>query len=373
MSGHLLGIAAAAALAAAGLIRKGSAAALGPVTNEDLADALRAYRPPTGSAARRKAEAFPQELPGQLRIPGFSDEELVRLGLAREKIEAQPPKKKPRRRRAVDLDAEADRIAEQVLVDEAASLAMLELQKQATEDLHEQGQRVRRGLTLQPQRDPRSEGPWELFLRSNPSDVSDQVLVALLLADGTGDPMERARVLLDQAMGSLGQIVEGSFGEDAGVPEATRARLIAAAELSRRAELRQMFATKGRVKADSPESAVEFLRRMSSGPQEVASAIYLDSQGIVIGYRVLSRGSSKFTLVDPVEIFRPAVVLRARSVLLAHQHPSGDPQPSQPDISATRSLIEVGRALQIPLSDHIIVGNNSHFSIRANGLLPFVL
>ena len=374
MSGHLLGVAAVAALAAAGLVRKGSLSERAPVTNEDLAAALRAYRPPAGSASKRGGvvEVSPQDFPGQSRLPGFTDDELVKLGLARKKDEASSTKKRRSRKKPVDLDAEAERSAEEAMGEELSALASLELQRQAAEALREQSRRVRsQGAAPLPQRDPRGDGPWELFLRSNPSDVSDQVLVALLLADGTGDPMERARVLLDQAMGSLGQLVEGSFGEEAGVPEATRARLIAAAELSRRAELRQMFTTTHKVRVDGPERAVEFLRRMSRGPQEIVSAIYIGGDRQVIGYRVLHKGAPRLSLVDAGEVFRPAVVLRAASVIIAHQHPAGNSDPSTQDIELTRRLVQVGQVLQIPLEDHIVLGNDSHTSFRQNALVNF--
>lgn len=373
MSGHLLGIAAAAAIAVAGFARKGSLSTPSTVTNEELAAALRAYRPLVGSAAKRDvAEISPQDFPGQERLPGFSDDDLVRLGLARKKDDVQPAKGKRSRKKLADLDAEVERSAGQTLDDELSALAGLELEKGAAAALHEQKRRVKtQAPKRRPRIDPVSEGPWELFLRSNPSDVSDQILVALLLADGTGDPMERARILLEKSMGSIGQLIEGSFGADEDVPESTRARLIAAAELSRRAELRQMFSVKNKVAINNPDAAASFVRRMSRGPQEKMSAIYIGSSGYVIGYRSISIGSSKFVLIDAAEVFRPAVVLRASSVIMAHQHPSGDPEPSNDDIRVTRNLIEAGRSLQIPLSDHIIVGDNSYTSIRQRGLANF--
>ena len=135
MSGHLLGVAAVAALAAAGLVRKGSLSERTPVTNEDLANALRAYRPPAGSAAKRgtAVEVSPQDFPGQSRLPGFTDDDLVRLGLARRKDEAPSTKKRRSRKKPVDANAEADLSAEQALSQELSEMASLEMQKQAAE------------------------------------------------------------------------------------------------------------------------------------------------------------------------------------------------------------------------------------------------
>lgn len=372
MSGHLLGIVATAALAAAGFARKGSLSVRSPVSNEELAAALRAYRPSSGSAAKRTVvEVSPQDFPGQSRLPGFTDEELIARGLARKKREASATKGGRSRKKPVDPDADAESAAEEALADELSVMASLELQKQAASALREQQQRVQRQSSEPSARDPRNDGPWELFLRSNPSDVSDQVLVALLLADGTGDPMERARVLLDRSMGSLGQLVEGSFGEEAGVPEATRARLIAAAELSRRAELRQMFSVANKIRIDNPDMAADFLRRMSRGPQEILSAIYIGSDRNVIGYRVIHKGSPRMVLIEPAEVFRPAIVLRAASIIMAHQHPSGEASPSGQDIAMTQRMVQLGQAINIPVEDHIVLGDSSYTSMRQMGIVNF--
>jgi len=357
MNGDTLAIAAATALAAASLVRKRGAGSASTDADMAIAAALRSYRP-SGSAARRKPEVPPEDFPGQERIPGFSDEELVARGLARPKGPTKPPARS-RRRKAVDLDAELEASAAQALEQEMAEAATLQVQRQAVEA---QAKRLQSSP-------PRDEGPWELFLRSNPSDVSDETLVALLIADGSGDPVARARSLLASSMGSVGQIVEGTFGEDAGVSEPARARLIAAAELSRRAALRQAFATRERFILNNPERVVDFLRRMSSGPKESLSVIYLDGALNVIGFRTISTGNQSMTIVSPVEIFRPAIMLRATAIIMAHQHPSGDPEPSRQDMEATVRLKAVGDSIGISLADHFVIGNNRYSSLRQMGLI----
>ena len=84
-----------------------------------------------------------------------------------------------------------------------------------------------------------------------------------------------------------------------------------------------------------------------------------------IAYRVLSTGSSRFTLVDPVEVFRPAVLLRANNIIMAHQHPSGAAEPSNEDLQITKRVSSGGSALAINLADSIVLGSGHSFtSIR---------
>lgn len=358
MNGQVLGVGAAALLVAAGLFRKKQAGSRQRV-NEDLAEALRAYRPPfpVGSAAKRKAakQVSPQDMPGQGRLPGFTDPELIARGLMTPKTQ-QSPAPPPRRRKVKprDVEAQVQRRGREALDEEMEDLAVAGLDEVAP-----------------PQSEPlrRDEGPWELFLRSVPGDVSDEILVALLLADGTGDPVLRARELLSRLQGSLGQVVAGTFVEEVGGTLAAKARLIAAAELSRRAAMRQFFSTESQVNLGGINDAVQFIRQMSLGPKEILSAIYLNANLDVIGYRVLSQGDSLMTVVSRIEILRPAVELRARFIIIGHQHPSGKPEPSNQDIQFTKLVKEAANALGITLSDHVIVGKDSHYSFAANFLL----
>jgi DNA repair protein RadC len=75
------------------------------------------------------------------------------------------------------------------------------------------------------------------------------------------------------------------------------------------------------------------------------------------------------TIVSPVEIFRPAIMLRATSIIMAHQHPSGDPEPSRQDMEATVRLKTIGDTIGISLTDHFVIGNNSYSSLRQMGLI----
>jgi DNA repair protein RadC len=84
---------------------------------------------------------------------------------------------------------------------------------------------------------------------------------------------------------------------------------------------------------------------------------------------MVSRGSLNASIVHPREVFRPAILGSAASVILVHNHPSGDPEPSEEDLSITRRLAQVGELLGIPVLDHVVVGKRGFVSLRARGQL----
>ena len=207
--------------------------------------------------------------------------------------------------------------------------------------------------------------PWEVFLRMDPADVPDDLVVAILLAGGRGDPVDEARRLLASVNGSLGQIAAGSFPEEMKIGEARRARVIAAAEMAKRAQVRQAFTVLEPVVIRDPQGAVDLLQRISTGPVEKLSALYLSANQEVRGYRELSKGASGYTVVDPIEIFRPAIQLRATGVIMAHQHPSGDHRPSEQDKTATVRVKQGGDILGIKLLDHMVIGGDGRWTSMA--------
>ena len=212
--------------------------------------------------------------------------------------------------------------------------------------------------------------PWDLFLQMESSDVPDELLLAILIEEeGRGDPVERARALLSRAEGALGRLIEGidPLDDQDGMGRRAQARLLASAELMRRVQVRQFadISNPDELPITSPFQAAKFLRRVSRGPREVLSAIYANNNMMPIAYRVLSTGSSRFTLVDPVEVFRPAVLLRANNIIMAHQHPSGAAEPSNEDLQITKRVSSGGSALAINLADSIVLGSDHSFtSIR---------
>ena len=129
------------------------------------------------------------------------------------------------------------------------------------------------------------------------------------------------------------------------------------------------------------ETSVTMPERLTS-PDKVAKAcvdylgnydrehfivILLNTKARIIGVNTVSIGSLNASIVHPREVFKPAVILGAASVILVHNHPSGDPSPSQEDLEVTKRLADAGRILGITVLDHLIIGDNCYFSFKERG------
>jgi DNA repair protein RadC len=126
----------------------------------------------------------------------------------------------------------------------------------------------------------------------------------------------------------------------------------------------------------SPEEAVGICADLSTASQEQFVVLTLDTRSRVIQRHLVSLGTLNSTSVHPREVFRPAVLDAAASIIVVHNHPSGDPSPSSSDIRITKSLVDAGNILQIPVVDHLIIGRKSNgnegfFSFRDSGLVSF--
>jgi DNA repair protein RadC len=108
---------------------------------------------------------------------------------------------------------------------------------------------------------------------------------------------------------------------------------------------------------------------MRNRRQEQFAVLLLNARHEVTRRALVSQGSLNASIVHPREVFRPAILGSAASVILVHNHPSGDPEPSEEDLSITRRLAQVGELLGIPVLDHVVVGKRGFVSLRARGQL----
>ena len=128
-------------------------------------------------------------------------------------------------------------------------------------------------------------------------------------------------------------------------------------------------------KLDCPQKVMEYWTNVITKmpwyfpDREICVAIMLNTRYNVTGHSLVSVGSLNESVVHPREVFRPAVAMNAFAVLIAHNHPSGDPSPSDADHQITKRLHDVGKILQIKLVDHIIIGSKNWFSFREAGLI----
>ncbi len=196
--------------------------------------------------------------------------------------------------------------------------------------------------------------------------LSTTELLALLL--GTAKAPGMAQDLLD-LVGSLHQLARANKAQlmrVRGIGEAQAARLLSFLELSRRL---QAPAADEKVRITSPaDGANLLLPRMRHLEQEELHVILLDTRNRVMAIRVIYRGSLNTSMIRISEIFRTAIEAPAAAILIAHNHPSGDPAPSPEDISVTRKIVEAGNLLGIDLLDHLIIGNGRYTSLKERGL-----
>lgn len=124
-----------------------------------------------------------------------------------------------------------------------------------------------------------------------------------------------------------------------------------------------------REKLDSPVKAYAWVRDfVENEKKEVFGVILLDAKARVMRWEVVSVGTLTQTLVHPREVFHPAIRYLAASVILVHNHPSGDPTPSPQDRLLTHMLIRASRSLAIPISDHLIIGKKGFISLKESGI-----
>jgi DNA repair protein RadC len=119
-----------------------------------------------------------------------------------------------------------------------------------------------------------------------------------------------------------------------------------------------------------PTDAVAFFKeQIADSVQEHFVAMFLNARNIPVGWREISKGSVSASLVHPREVFLPAIQLVASSLILAHNHPSGDASPSKDDIELTRRLKQAGELLGIEVLDHLVITTDSHISLKEQGNL----
>lgn len=227
---------------------------------------------------------------------------------------------------------------------------------------------------------PKSLQPREKFDRLGAENLSEADLLALILRTGTTglNVVELAETLLFK-YGSLSALSRASVAELQRVHGIGREKakiLKAALEMGRRL-VQESVGENPRVA--SPEEAAAVLRERARGlDREVFWVLLLDIKSRLVAppYEV-SKGTLNSSLVHPREVFKPAVQHSAAQVILAHNHPSGDPSPSSQDVKITRKLVEAGRMMDILVIDHVIIGRkmsegrDDFMSLRESGLVVF--
>jgi DNA repair protein RadC len=220
-----------------------------------------------------------------------------------------------------------------------------------------------------------TERPYEKLETHGAESLSDAELLAVLIRSGTRsansiDVAERLLLAAPDGQG-LSFLAGATLPELKRIPGIGRVKAIslqAAVELGRRATRGRMHRAGDRIL--DPEAVVDgLLDDMRLLPREEMRVILLDIRGCLVRTIRFAEGGISSTVLHPRDVFRDAVRSDASAVILAHNHPSGDPEPSGADIETTRRVAETGAMIGIPVVDHIVVASAGHVSMRRRGLI----
>jgi DNA repair protein RadC len=218
----------------------------------------------------------------------------------------------------------------------------------------------------------RHDQPREKLLEKGPQALTDSELLAILIRIGNpqSNAIELAREILKTVQNNLHELGKRPLREimkTKGIGEAKAMTIAAALELGRRRQS-SMSLEKPAVK-DSREVAGYLRPKLADYNYEVFGVLYLNQAGRINHFEVMSQGGITGTVVDPRLIFKRALETEAVSIIVCHNHPSGNLKPSKADEILTSKLSEGAKLLDIKLLDHIIVGDNGYFSFADEGLL----
>lgn len=211
----------------------------------------------------------------------------------------------------------------------------------------------------------RHDKPREKLLAKGAGALKNYELMAVLIGSGTQgkDVIRLAREIVTLIDGGFETLELNRLLEVHGLGKAKAMQILAAIELSRR------YLIKQNVKITSAEEVYRELQTYAHKKQEYFLALTLDGASHLIEKRVISIGTLNQSLVHPREVFADAVTDRAAGIIIAHNHPSGQLEPSMEDKRVTRRLKEVGEIMGIELLDHVILTKEGFLSLREEGLV----
>lgn len=219
---------------------------------------------------------------------------------------------------------------------------------------------------------PVSERPRERLRKFGAENLSAQELLAVILGRG----------ISGESVTITAQRLLSQFGTVKGISEASIEEMmkVKGIGLAKAAQLKAAFALAGQIDKNTENTDAPYVRtpdevyaqvgsRLRDKKKEYFLAILLDTRSRLIRTAEISIGSLDSSIVHPREVFKEALSASASSVIFAHNHPSGDPEPSAEDIKLTKRLMEAGDLMGISVLDHVIIGRQRFFSLKREGLL----
>lgn len=223
---------------------------------------------------------------------------------------------------------------------------------------------------------PVSERPYERCESQGPDKLSDKELLTVIIRSGTKqDRADEIALRLIESCGTNGisALCQKSLSElkkIQGIGKVKAIQLACICELSQRiASGKRLFGTR----FQSPKKIAEYYSvRMKHQQRECLQLLILDSKNRILSEETVSVGTINLSIADPREIYRTALKHNGVSIVLLHNHPSGDPSPSSEDVSSTERILKAGKLIGISLLDHIIIGTHGYVSLREEGYLNFL-
>lgn len=219
---------------------------------------------------------------------------------------------------------------------------------------------------------PEGEKPREKLLKEGKEKLSNMEILTILIGNGSGgrSAMELAAdiISLDKSgIRYLAECTPEELNSIKGIGTAKACEILAAVELGKR--LASIIPEKKPVIKNSSTIADIFMERMRYYKKEHFISLMINAKGQIIEETEISIGDLCSSTTHPREVFVDAVRRSAGSVIFVHNHPSGDPMPSEMDITTTKRLMDAGAILGIPVLDHIIIGDGTYVSLRAMGIM----
>ena len=211
-----------------------------------------------------------------------------------------------------------------------------------------------------------SDRPREKLIKEGSDSLSDEELLAIILSTGTKEKnaIELAReILANFSYQELYDIEVNELTKINGIKVAKASKIVASLKFGKR--IAKRVNQRSITKIEKSEDIYNFLKEeLADKKNEFFYAILLDTKNVIISKELITKGTLDASLVHPREAFRPAIKKSAKSIIFAHNHPSGNPRPSAEDYNITRRLVDAGNLLDINVLDHIIIGENDYYSFK---------
>ncbi|MDR0357818.1 MAG: DNA repair protein RadC [Clostridiales Family XIII bacterium] len=218
---------------------------------------------------------------------------------------------------------------------------------------------------------PKAERPREKLFAQGSAELSNTELLAILIGSGGKGVSamalaEKVLALDERGMPFLSVAAPEELSNVPGIGVACACRIAAAVEIGKRLSRNR----REKVRFGTPEDiAALFMESMRHETKEVFRILLLNAGNEMMGSELISIGNITGSIVDPRDVFKPAVKRGAASIVLVHNHPSGNPHPSDADISVTERIVEAGKILDVKVLDHLIIGDGDFISLKREQLM----